>query len=221
MRADPDEAVLRFKALLTDGRPGVRAWACIAGAKACGRKFVPTLLKAFSDRSQDVQEMVISGLLEIDPSGKLLRPLVLQLRQRLLTWEDDGAPRIARLLAILNDTEAAPYMERYLQRLDLDGADKTRGEVFLLYLTEGVEGVLDRIRNHSDHVRMPFLGRLVFALGTADVDPALEQLAATAPDDRCRFIAQQTLEALKAARAEAPPPYWNRMLSYKDLPPAK
>src|SRR5690348_5491887 len=221
LREDPDEAVIRFRALLKDARPSVRAWACIAGAKAAGRKFVPTLLEAFSDRSQAVQEMVISGLLEIDPSAQLLRPLAIRMRQRLLTWTDDGAPRIARLLAILNDTDAAPYIERYLHRHDLDPADRTRGEVFLIYLTEGMEGVLNRIRNHADHDRMPYLGRLVFALGTPDVDTALENLAASAPDERCRLIGEQTLEALKAARSDGPPPFWNRKLSYANLPPAK
>ena len=41
---------------------------------------------------------------------------------------------------------------------------------------------------------------------------------ATAPDERCRLIAQQTLEALKAARSDGPPPYWNRTVYYKGLP---
>lgn len=125
------------------------------------------------------------------------------------------------LLAILNDTDAVPYLERYVRRDDLLDVDRTQGEIYLLYFSEGLEGVLDRIRNHVDHARMPFLGRLVFAIGTSDVDPALEQLLATAPDERCRVVVQQTLEALKTARTERPPPQWNRDFSYENLPRLK
>lgn len=116
MRADPDEAAVLLKAVLQDARPSVRAWACIAGAKACGRKFVPTLLEEFDDRSQIVQEMAMGGLLEIERNGQLLRPILLQMRQRLLKWDPAAAPSLARLLAIVNDTDAVPYLERYLQR---------------------------------------------------------------------------------------------------------
>jgi len=218
MRADPDEAAVRFKALVKDARSSVRAWACIAGAKACGRKFVPALLEAFSDRSQDVQEMAVSGLLEIDPSGQLLRPLVLPMRQRLLTWDGDGAPSIARLLAILIDTDAVPYLERYLERIDIDDVDRARGRDFVIYLREGIEGILDRIGNHKDHADMAGFCKIAFSVGAADTEPALEQLLATAPDDRCRVLASQTLDALKAARAEGPPPYWNRRFDFKNVP---
>lgn len=218
MRADPDEAVVRFRALLKDARASVRAWACIAGAKACGRKFVPTLLEAFSDRSQGVQEMVVSGMLEIEPDGRLLRPLVLQMRKRLLTWDGDAAFSIARLLAALNDSDAAPYVARYVKRKDIDAADRMRGEAYLIYLSEGLDGVLNRIRSHVDHARMPVLCKVAFMVGSSDVEPALEQLLVTAPDERCRAIAEQVLNALKAARAQWPAPYWNHEFDYKNLP---
>jgi hypothetical protein len=218
MRADPDEAVVRFRAVLKDARADVRAWACLAGAKACGRKFVPTLLEGFGDRSQVVQEMVISGLNEIDPTGQLLRPLAIQMRQRLLTWDGEGAPRLARLLVMLNDTEAVPYLERYLRRSDIDAVDRARGSDFVLYLREGLDGILGRIRNHIDHADMAGFCKLAYYVGSPNVEPALEQLLATAPDDFCRAVANQTLDALKAARTEGLPPYWYRPFVFKNVP---
>jgi hypothetical protein len=219
LKADPEGAAVRLQALLTNPRPSVRAWACIVGAKVSGRRFVPVLLKAFSDRSQEVQEMVISGLNEIDPTGELLRPLTLQMRQRLLTWDVEGGFRIARLLTLLNDTDAAPYLARYLERREIEEYDRRRAESYLIYLTEGLEGVLNRIRDHADHARMDALCKLAFAIGSRDVEPAVEQLLGTAPDQRCRMIAQQTLDALGLARAEGAPPYWDRSLLFDDLPP--
>ncbi|TME02089.1 MAG: hypothetical protein E6I71_14595 [Chloroflexi bacterium] len=218
MRVDCDEAIARLKSLLNDARTSVRAWACIAGAEACGRKFVPTLCEAFNDRSQDVQEMVVSGLLEIDPSGQLLRPLLIQLRRRLLVWDGEGAPRIARLLAIVNDTEAVPYFEQYLERSDINVVERARGGDYLLYLREGIEGILGRIRNHRDHAEMAGFCRIAFFVGSPDAEPALEQLHATAPDERCRVLASQTLDALKAARTAGPPPYWDRRFDFKGVP---
>lgn len=218
MQADPRVAAERLKALLKHPKAGVRAWACIVGAKVCGRQFVPTLLEAFNDRSQEVREMALSGLEEIDPELQLLHPLMLQMRQRLSKWDGDGGFRLARLLTALNDSEAAPYIARFAQRRDVDAYDRARSEVYVVYLTEGLEGVLSRIRNHADHGRMDILCKVAFFVGSPEVEPALEELIATAPDERCRAIAQQTLDALRGVRSEGPPPYWNRRLNFKSLP---
>ncbi len=216
LKADPDEAAVRLKALLNHPNAQVRAWACITGAKVCGRLFVPTLLAAFSDRSQDVQEAALDALDHMEPDGRLLGPLMLQMRKRLLQWDEEGGFRIARLLTMLNDIDAAPYLARYLERKEIEAYDRRRAETYLIYLIEGLEGVLNRIRNHTDHARMDAFLKLAFAIGSPDVEPAVEQLLASAPDDRCRVFAQQTLDALELARAEGAPPYWNRRLIFKN-----
>ena len=218
LKADPDEAAVRLRALLKHPRAAVRSWACIVGAKACGRSFVPELLAAFNDGNQDVEEMALSGLQEIDPEGQLLRPLMLQMRPLLRKWDGEGGFRIARLLVIMDDTDAVPYLRAYLERKDIDASERVRVEVYVSYLTEGLEPVLERIRNHADHVWMFELCNFAFYVGRSDVEPALDRLRETAPDERCRMIAQQALDALTAARAEGPPPYWSRRIHYKNLP---
>jgi hypothetical protein len=218
LKTDPIEAERRLNILLKHPKSAVRAWACIVGAKACGRMFVPTLLNAFSDPSQEVQEAVLSGLQAIDPSIELLRPLQLQMRQRLLKWDGDGAPTLAHLLTRLNDIDSVPYFARYLERKDVDRYAHQRGEVYFLYLSEGIAGVFNRIRSHKDHALMAILCDVAYYVGAPEAEAALEQLLEAAPDERCRIIARQTLDALAAARAAGPPPYWNRRLTFKSLP---
>ena len=140
------------------------------------------------------------------------------MRPRLLKWEADGAARIAHILTRLDDAEAAPYMARYLARKDVDRYQHQRGEVYFVYLTEGLAGLLKRIRGHEDHALMAILCEVAYAVDGPEVEPALKHLIETAPDERCRMIAQQTLEALRLARAEGAPPYWNRRLTFKSLP---
>src|SRR5712692_9714711 len=66
LRADPRAALERFTALFQWPRASVRAWACYVGAVVCGRDILPALRDMFTDPNQDVQEMVISGIEEID-----------------------------------------------------------------------------------------------------------------------------------------------------------
>jgi hypothetical protein len=218
MKADPDESAIRFKVLLGDARYNVREWACFAGAKACGRKFVPALLEAWNDRARSVQECAMWARLDIDPSGRLLHALTLEMRKRLLTWDDDAAPGLARILTLLNDVEAIPYMSRYVKRSDLAKSDRERGEDYLLCLTEGLDAILHRIRNHDDHARMLTRAWLAFSTGTAEAEAAFEHLATTAPDERCRAIGDQARAALTTARANGPGPYFKGGLKFKDLP---
>jgi len=216
LRADPLAAMERFNALFRWPRASVRAWACYVGALVCGRDIVPALREMFTDRNQEVQEAVIDGIEEIDLDE--LRPVLPAMRKRLLTWDSDGAYRMARLLTMLNDKDAVPLLKRYAERGDIDAFERGWAQVYLIYLEEGLDGVLPRIQYHQDHLGMAGLCKLAFAVGVDEVRPALGQLALTAPDVRCGMIAAQTLDALDAARAEKPPPYWDRRLKYRDPP---
>lgn len=216
LRADPDGALDRFLALLQWPKANVRAWACSAGASVCGRKIIPALRGLFADPSQEVQESVVDGIEDIDPGE--LRPLLPMMRKRLLTWDGPGAGRMARLLTMLDDKDSVPFLKRYAERSDIDLVDRARAGNYASYLEDGLPSILDRIRNHQDHLRMAGLCKLAFAVGAPEVRPAFEQLATTAPDERCRMIGAQALGALDTALAAAPPPYWNRRLDYSGLP---
>ena len=147
------------------------------------------------------------ALIEIEPSGRLLQPVLIGLRRCLLSWEDDAVFGVARLLALLGDADSAPYLARCLERSDIDKWDRMRIEEYLQHLREGINPTLEQIRTHAAHEQMARLCDLAFEVGSPDTEPALEQLLATAPDERCRAIASQTLDALKVARSGGPGPY--------------
>ena len=219
LKADPDAAIVLFRELLRDRGYNVRYWVCYLGAEVCGHKFVPDLQAAFNDRSQTVQEAAMWSLLEMDTSGRLLQPLLPGMRKSVVKWNYDGAFGPVRLLALMNDKEAVPYIERFLERPDIEKWDRVRGQEYLQHLNEGIEPTLARIRDHADHAQMARWCHLAFDVGAPGVETALEHLLATAPDDRCRMIASQTLDALKMARSKGPGPYLLKGgLKYHDLP---
>lgn len=219
LKADPDAAIVLFRELLTDRGYNVRYWVCYLGADVCGLKFVPDLQAAFSDRSQTVQEAAMWSLLELDRSGRLVQPLLAGMRRAVVKWNYDGAFGPVRLLALMNDADAEPFIVRYLQRSDIEKWDRIRGEEYLQHLREGIEPTLERIRDHTDHAQMARWGHLAYDVGDSRTESALEQLLATAPDERCRMIASQTLDALKVARTKGPGPYLiHSDLRYHDLP---
>lgn len=206
LKADPDAAIVLFRELLRDRGYNVRYWVCYLGAEVCGLKFVPELQAAFNDRSQTVQEAAMWSLLEMDTSGRLLQPLLPGMRRSVVKWNYDGAFGPVRLLALMNDKEAVPYIERFIARRDIEKWDRTRGEEYLQLLKEGINPTLNRIRDHADHARMLPLCLIAFEVADPDTESALEQLLATAPDERCRSIASRTLDAVRAARAIGPGP---------------
>ena len=207
LKADPDAAIVLFRELLTDRGYNVRYWVCYLGADVCGLKFVPDLQAAFNDRSQTVQEAAMWSLLHLDPSGRLLQPLLPGMRRAVVKWGMDGGFGPVRLLALLGDTDAIPYLERYVARPDIDKHERARGEVYLLYLREGIQPILEQIRNHEGHDQMYARCMLAADVASSDAESALKDLIANAPDERCRATASTNLDALRKARSYGPGPH--------------
>jgi hypothetical protein len=175
----------------------VRFWALGAAERIYPRgDYIRVLKAAMRDPDEAVRDDAIGRLADLAPED--VRPLAKSLASRLGGQIPSGEKGfILWTLAKIRALEATQQILD-LRSQEPDWTQLARvADVVLLYLTEGEQAILDKIRHHGDHKRMEELCTLAWhVLGTTGASAALIEAEAHAPDDECRQRCREALRRL-------------------------
>jgi HEAT repeat protein len=167
------------------GHPDVDVRSWVSGAARAlmpAAEAVPILSRLISDKDKDVRDTAITDLIAVDRSAAA-NALIPRLRARL--GADHEFPLFAAgHLAELRDYESLPAIRALAETASRHYV--RRGASIVALLLEGREvEVLRRLRAH-EHESTWALADVALMVGTPEARAAVEQCAASAPDEECR-----------------------------------
>jgi HEAT repeat protein len=186
MEADPDLARDVLDRLLRHRNKNVRSWATMIGGDLFKAGFTPRLLRMVKDRDEEVRSIARMQLQQYDRPA--LASMAEELRSKLLATEDDDEGRqLSSLLGEMRDRDSIAALRSVASRPSTGWGARRLAGAFIVYIEEGAEGVLRRIREHSDHELMHGLVPIAYyTIGTEEAREALSWCASNAHDERCR-----------------------------------
>jgi len=183
------EAAAVLRGLARHDDPVIRAWSASAAARAIPERAGDVIEPLLDDRDPDVRDVALEELRRVEPSRleQELPRLLKKLRSR------DVFEPVAALwaLAELRAPQARDAIERVIER----PAEPFHGRVaeIVLAVVDGDERALVSRLGRHEHDATPWLTKAARILGTPRLREAVEQVAASAPDDECRQIARDAL----------------------------
>lgn len=194
LRGDTTWAVHVFETLLETGGADTRSWVPWAARQVLPRDAaIGVIRKAIArERLHDYKDGAIGELLSVDPEA--VRPLLPELRKRLAA-DDHSQTFVLWTLAALDDPEALPSVDRFLDRAKRAGLAPyliSTGEVVRMVLAHRYDEIFDLIRGH-EHDRMSWLTNAARIIDTPVAKEVLERCATTAPDVECRMECRASL----------------------------
>ena len=197
LEANPDLAWSILTRLATRPEADARMWAAAIGADLFGQRYSQVLLRMLRDRDPDVRNMALTELTKHDPATVgAARSTLLE----MLSNERDemNAIQLLHVLGGQRDAAAVDEIRKWAATPGRWPLSQRRAEVTVLYIEEGAEGILARIREHKDHDLM-----LELMIAARSWTPRQDAIAAVraglerADDARCRELYQKSLVALR------------------------
>lgn len=190
LRRDRGRAALVLDELSRHASPRVRTWVPGAAAGILEEGGARLILSMTRDRDDAVREAAVGALLALDPeSASTIAP---DLRRRLHSADAGQRIGAAWALAELGDRRSLPRLANQA-RSAVTPEERGAIRAALLVLEQDEDGVISGLRA-ADASSMPALARAARLLGTPATLAALEERAASAPDDALRAACRVELE---------------------------
>jgi hypothetical protein len=184
------EAEIVLSRLAENRDPVIRSWAASAAAQAIPDRAPALLDRLMDDRDPDVRSVAVEELRRLDPS-RLKAELPRLLKQ--LRRKDILEPVTALwTLAELDAAEAREDVRRIVERPHEPFHGRI-AEIVLAVLDGDDELIASRLRAH-EHYATAWLAYAARLLATPTARGALEEVAASAPDEECRGFAERQLD---------------------------